>query len=182
VLTLFLCSQDKEKISARELTPGVCESILRGIGHDLHITLASKMQRLIMTWKKNRDKTEFTLFRRCYFLNDTQIVTDHEFIQMGCLSAMLLSKTGVSDGLIYVSLCDLFKCCLRPPLAEPGVSIFLQSAGALHSHCNSSHWHNTGTTTYLPPRKPKGQWGCTQGLGKQQTLLKYVVKNVKKSH
>jgi len=51
------------------------------------------------------------------------------------------------NGLFDASLCDLSKCCFRPPLAEPGVSSLLQPAGALLYQCSPAHWHGTISKT-----------------------------------
>jgi len=56
-----------------------------------------------------------------------------------------------------VSLCDLFKSCSCPPLAEPeGCLSFLQPADTLHYQCDPAHWHfaMSKTVANLTLRKP----------------------------
>ena len=104
--------------------------------------------------KKNRDETEFTLFGRCCFFND-KFSQNKTVIQMVCLSAMWLCKSGVSfGGQIDVPLRELFKCCFSPSLAEPEVPSVLRSAVTLRYSTVAQHC--IYTITCLPLREPKG--------------------------
>ena len=93
---------------------------------------------------------------------------------MGCLSAMWLSKSGVSfDGQIDVCLRDLFKYCFRPPLAVGEMLGFLQFAEALHCHCKSAHWHNT-ISAQLPTYR-HGKLRGSRGVHRNMENNKHVL-------
>jgi len=68
----------------------------------------------------------------------------------------LYNGNAAFDGQFDASLGYLFKCCFRPPLAEPGVSSLMQPGGALRFQCGPAHRYSTISKTIacLKSQKP----------------------------
>jgi hypothetical protein len=133
------------------LYPGVCEPILCRRGHHLHIEHNLKMEEAVylnkFAIKHNLDFYEKSLSPASFIfcLSTTQYINT--------LTLLMCHEQ------LFVSLCDLSKCCFRPSLAGThGCQVFC----SLRTHHATNVAPHTGTTlclNQLPPayqnwRKP----------------------------
>jgi hypothetical protein len=156
----FISCKQATNFTESTLVPGVCKSILCRRGHHLHIDLALKLWRLLIseTSATKQDSIPASLINK----------TGNVLVKLNVVKRVSLQIWCVQDSHLTVQeryfISRPISCVFLRPLQmllpsatgwTTGVSSFLQPAGTQRYQCGLAHWHELYLkTACLTSQKP----------------------------